>query len=152
MGALLGVLAGACGSSGTGWSGTYDAAYTGTGTVGGAGPVSYTDTGVINVTDQPDGQILMAWQVGGNAPSGTILFRVDGASAATAGSGVGTDGSCFSGTLANGNLQTTCCEVCSATLNGVTLTQAQQGRFNGTTPQGVAYSGTYSGTWTGKRR
>jgi hypothetical protein len=32
------------------------------------------------------------------------------------------------------------------------MTQPNAGFYNGKTPEGIAYSGTYSGTWTGTRQ
>jgi hypothetical protein len=91
--------------------------------------------------------ITMAWQVGANAPNGTITFAVQGTSAtATA---LGTGGTCWSGTLTNGNQQTTCATSATAMLVGDQLSQRQTGTIAGVTAEGVAYTGTYEGIWTG---
>ena len=112
-------------------------------------PQGYTDTAVITVTAEDDHDILMAWQVGANAPSGTITFAVEGTSATASGSGTG--GSCWMGRLTNGNQQTTCATSATAEIAGDVLTQNQTGTIQGTTPSGVAYTGTYTGSWTGTR-
>jgi hypothetical protein len=115
----------------------------------GTPPVSGSLSGVITVTALDDADVLMAWQVEGNAPSGTITFAVTGDHAIAVGSATG--GSCWVGQLPNGSSQTSCATTASASIEGNTLTQPQTGTFTGTTAQGIAYSGTYGGTWTGTR-
>jgi hypothetical protein len=115
----------------------------------GVPPQPYSDTAVITVTAEDDHDILMAWQVGSNAPSGTIAFAVAGKSAMAA--AMGTGGTCWMGHLTNGNQQTTCATSADATIDGATLTQSQTGTVDGVTPQGVHYAGTYQGAWTGTR-
>ena len=109
---------------------------------------AYSDTGVITVAGDAN-DVTMSWEVGTNAPSGSILFAVSGNSATATGIGVG--GECWSGHLTNGNEQTTCATLASAKVSGDTLTQEQSGTISGTTPDGVAYTGTYKGTWVGTR-
>lgn len=109
---------------------------------------TYGDTGIITVAGDAN-DVTMSWQVGSNAPSGSILFAVSGDSATATGIGVG--GECWSGHLTNGNEQTTCATAASAKVSGDTLTQGQSGTISGTTPDGVAYTGTYQGTWVGTR-
>jgi hypothetical protein len=145
------VLAG-CGSSESGFAGTYNSSFTGTYNNTSPSPQSgsYTDTATVTVTDKEDGKVLLVWQVGTNPPSGSILFALDG-SKGTAVTGTGTDGSCFTGKLTNGNTQTSCCDACTISFSGASFTQNQSGHYTGTTPQNVAYSGNYTGTWAGTR-
>jgi hypothetical protein len=104
---------------------------------------------VITVTAPDSNDILMAWQVGSNAPSGTIAFAVNGDSATA--TGIGTGGTCWMGQLTNGNLQTSCALTATAAIMGDTLTQHQTGTAKGVTPAGVPYTAIYDGTWTGMR-
>lgn len=115
----------------------------------GVPPQPYTDTAMITVTATDDADISMAWQVGSNAPSGTITFAVQGDSATA--TGIGTGGTCWTGVLTNGNQQTTCATTATAEIVGDQLSQRQTGTITGTTPDGVAYTGTYEGIWTGTR-
>jgi hypothetical protein len=128
--------------------GTYAATFSATSTFSsppGLPPMGYTDTGTITVTAKDAETILMAWRVGNNAPSGTIEFKVTG------GSGSGTGGTPWMGRLSNGNTQTSWCDVCGASIMGGKLTQTQQGHFEGITPTGIPYAGTYVGAWSGTR-
>jgi hypothetical protein len=134
------------------FAGQYQATWSSTATIAsppGLQPQSYTDTAVITVTASDASNITMAWQVGANAPSGTITFAVQGTSATA--TGLGTGGTCWMGTLTNGNEQTTCATTATAELVGDQLSQRQTGTINGTTPEGVPYAGTYEGIWTGTR-
>jgi hypothetical protein len=104
--------------------------------------------------------IELSWQVPPNPPSGTAFFLMSGSSGTLTDAGTpelsedagGTavGGSCFTG-LVNGNEQTNCCTSCTVSFSGNTLTQPNAGDYTGTTPQGIAYSGTYVGTWMGTR-
>ncbi|HSY23625.1 MAG TPA: hypothetical protein VK841_15970, partial [Polyangiaceae bacterium] len=68
--------------------------------------------------------------------------------ASTTGTGIG--GSCFTG-IVNGNTQTNCCTDCTVSFTANGFTQPNSGTYTGTTPEGVAYAGTYTGVWTGTR-
>ena len=133
------------------FDGKFQATWSATATIdtpAGVPDQAYSDTGIITVAgDAKD--VMMSWQVGTNAPSGSILFAVSGDSATATGIGVG--GECWSGHLTNGNDQTTCATAASAKVSGDTLTQEQSGTISGTTPDHVAYTGTYQGTWVGTR-
>jgi hypothetical protein len=141
---------GAPASAAAAFAGQYQSTWSSTATItspSGVPPQSYTDAALITVTATDDTQITMAWQVGANAPSGSITFAVQGTSAtATA---LGTGGTCWSGTLTNGSQQTTCATSATAVLVGNQLSQRQTGTVAGVTPEGVAYTGTYEGIWTG---
>jgi hypothetical protein len=141
---------GAPASAAAAFAGQYQATWSSTATItspAGIPPQSYTDSALITVTATSDMDITMAWQVGANAPNGTITFAVQGTSAtATA---LGTGGTCWSGTLTNGNQQTTCATSATAMLVGDQLSQRQTGTIAGVTAEGVAYTGTYEGIWTG---
>ena len=115
----------------------------------GVSPQDYTDTAVIDVTAFGDRDVEMKWQVGANAPSGTITFEVNGDSAIA--TGIGTGGTCWMGRLTNGALQTTCATSADAEIQGDELVQHQTGTISGVTPDNVAYTGTYEGTWRGTR-
>ncbi len=152
LAAMLLSAAMGCGKAQSPWVGVYAASWASTATFTSppnTPPASYTDTGTITVTDQGNSQIQMSWQVNNNTPSGTIIFATSG-NAATVASGTGIGGSCWMGRLANGAMQTTCCDTCTATLSADTLVQAQAGHFSGTL-NGVPYSGNYTGTWMGTR-
>jgi hypothetical protein len=136
------------GSPAAAFEGTYPATWSGVATVNGEA-VTGTLTGVITVTALDDDDILMAWQVEGNAPSGTITFAVAGNQATAMGTGTG--GSCWVGTLSNGDRQTNCGTTATAQMNGDTLIQSQTGTLTGVTPDNVQYAGTYEGSWTGVR-
>jgi hypothetical protein len=140
------------GSAAAAFVGTFQATWVSTATI--TSPVgipaqSYTDTAVITVTARDSNDILMAWQVGSNAPSGTIVFAVNGDSATA--TGIGTGGTCWMGQLTNGNQQTSCALTATAAIMGDTLTQHQTGTAKGVTPAGVPYTAIYEGTWTGLR-
>jgi hypothetical protein len=154
------------GSSSSGspdFAGTYSATFSGTfqntspNTL--SGPSSSVAT--ITVTNVSATVIELSWQVAPNPPSGTAFFLMSGSSgtltdagapavSADAG-GTAVGGSCFTG-LVNGNTQTNCCTDCTVSFSGNTLTQPNAGDYNGTTPQGIAYTGTYTGTWVGTRQ
>ncbi len=132
--------------------GEYEATWSASATItsaAGAFAQSYADTALITVSAEDDREILMAWTVGNNLPSGTIRFAVTG-NVATA-TGIGTGGSCWTGSLTNGNQQTTCATFATAQLDGDRLVQHQTGQIRGITPGGLDYAGTYEGTWTGTR-
>jgi hypothetical protein len=145
--------------AGPGFTGTYTATFTGTyqntspNTESGTSSESATIT-VKNVTPT---EIELSWDVAPNPPSGTAVFVMSGSTgilldagvvANAADAGVDVSGSCLTGTI-NGNTQTNCCTACTITFSGNTFTQPNAGNYAGTTPQGVAYRGTYTGTWTG---
>ena len=136
------------GSPAAAFEGTYPATWSGVANVDGE-TVTGTTTGVITVTALDDNDILMAWQVQGNAPSGTITFAVAGNQATAIGDATG--GSCWVGTLSNGDRQTNCGTTATAQMNGDTLIQSQTGTLTGVTPDNVQYAGTYEGAWTGVR-
>jgi hypothetical protein len=130
--------------------GTFAATFSGQSTFTsppGTPPASYDDSGVITVTAKGPDTIVMVWKVGANPPSGTIEFKLEGAS----GSASGTGGMPWMGRLANGAQQTSWCDVCGAAVHDGELTQTQQGHFEGVTATGVPYAGTYAGTWSGTR-
>jgi hypothetical protein len=145
--------------AGGGFAGTYNATFTGTyqntspNTESGTSSQSATIT-VKNVTPT---EVELSWDVAPSPPSGTAVFVMSGSTgilldagvvANAADAGVDVSGSCFTGTI-DGNTQTNCCTACTITFSGNTFTQPNAGNYAGTTPQGVAYRGTYSGTWTG---
>jgi len=114
---------------------------------------------VITVTDLSATEIELSWQVAPNPPSGNAVFVISGSTgtladagtnAADAG-GTAVGGSCFTG-LVNGNTQTSCCTTCSISFSGDTFSQPNAGYYTGKTPAGIAYQGTYVGTWTGTRQ
>lgn len=150
--------AASCGSSASSgtqsdFAGTYGATYSGTyvvdspaGTPGG----SDTLTGTIVVTDLANGQVGLSFQIDPNPPSGVIDFALSGDTGMAVGAATG--GQCFVGQV-NGNSQTSCCTQCSITFSGNgTFNQPNAGTFTGVTSAGVAYSGTYSGTWVGTKQ
>src|SRR6185436_7980075 len=106
----------------------------------GTPPMSYVDNGIITVTAKDNDTIVLAWRVGNNPPSGTIEFDVGG----SAGSASATGGTPWMGRLANGAQQTSWCDVCGVSVMGQTLTQTQQGHFEGITATGVPYAGPYA--------
>jgi hypothetical protein len=128
----------------SGYAGYYEASYTGTYDNTMPFPMAGTnsETGHITVSDEPGNMVKLTWEIGTNPASGIIVFTLTGSS------GPGITGTCATGKLSNGNTQTTCCKTCSVTFNGKMLVQNQQGDYTGVTPQSIAYSGTYSGTWT----
>lgn len=154
----LAMGAAACGSSGnsggnSNFAGTYNATYSGTYVVNSPAGLpggSNTSTGTIVVTDLPNGQIGMTFQVATNPPSGAIDFALTGDTGSAIGAATG--GQCFVGEV-SGNSQTNCCTQCSVTFssNG-TFTQPNAGTFTGVTSTGTTYSGTYSGTWMGTKQ
>jgi hypothetical protein len=137
---------------GSGYAGVYTASYTGTfnNTTPFPQSGSNTENGLITVSDEPNNQVKLTWQVGTNPASGVIVFNLNG-STGTMVAGTGTTGTCFNGKISNGNTQTSCCKTCTVSFNGKMLIQTQQGDYTGVTPQNIAYSGNYSGTWTGLR-
>jgi hypothetical protein len=156
--AVLLVGCGSSSSSGTGFAGSYNATFTGTyqntspNTASGAAPPSPATIAVTNVSAT---EVELSWQIAPNAPSGTVLFLMSGSSGtlvdagapASVGDAGGTavGGSCFTGVV-NGNTQTNCCTSCTISFSGNTLTQPNSGYYTGTTPQGAAYTGTWTGT------
>ncbi len=160
------LLAAACGGGssaagagsvvGSTFAGTYGATFAGTfqNTSPNTESGSSTSSATITVTALPANDVELSWQVPPNPPSGTAVFQMDGANGSLAAgdaSGTGVTGSCFTG-LVNGNTQTNCCTVCSIAFSGNTFSQPNAGTYTGTTPAGVNYTGTYSGTWTGTRQ
>ena len=132
------------------FAGVYAANFSGTftNTIPDNATGTYTDTATVTVTDRPNRQIELRWQVGSNPPSGILIFALTGST----GTGVrdaDASSNCITGTLPNGNNQTSCCEQCSITFSGKTFTQQQSGFYSGTTPENVSYTGSYNGTWTG---
>ena len=137
------------GSSAAAFEGTFQATWSGTALVSGESIPSDPLTGTITVTASGDAGVRMDWGVDGSQPAGSITFAVQG-SAATA-TGIATGGVCWMGVLPNGSHQTTCAMTATAQIDGTTLTQHQTGTIDGVTPENVAYSGTYDGTWVGTR-
>jgi hypothetical protein len=149
---VLILAASGCGSPGvvpSGFAGVYAATFSGTftNTDPAAPSERYTDTATVTVTDKPERQVELRWQVGSNSPSGTLVFALTG-STGTVVQNTDASSNCFMGTLTNGNVQINCCEQCSITFSGKTFTQQQSGFYSGTTPQNVYYVGNYTGTWT----
>jgi hypothetical protein len=152
------LLAAGCGSSGgtssgSGFAGTYSATYSGTYVVSSPADVpngDATSMATITITQLSDTEVRASWQVPPNPASGTIDFALRG-SIGTA-TGKQTGGSCFTGTISNGNTQTNCCTSCSITFSGDGFVQPNSGTFTGVTTAGVNYSGTYSGTWIGTKQ
>jgi hypothetical protein len=146
------VLSGCGGTHVSGYAGTYAASWSGTwqNSTPNTQSGTSTDSATITVTDVSGGELKLTWQVPPNPPSGSITFMYTGSSG-TAESGTGVGGNCFKGNL-NGNLQTNCCDSCTVTFNGGSFSQPNAGHYTGTTGAGVAYTGTYSGVWTGTRQ
>jgi serine/threonine protein kinase len=137
-------------SPAAGFVGKFKAHWKSTVQLDGGAALQYEDDAVISIRASDGEHVLMSWQVGANPPSGTITFAVHGD--ARHASGIVVAGTCWTGRLTNGNLQTTCGDGnASAQLDGDTLTQAQSGTLRGTTPDGSAYSGSYRGVWTATR-
>lgn len=163
----------ACGSSTSGspngstpgttasYAGTYAATYTGTfqNTSPNNESGSSTSTGTITVTAVSDTEVALTWQLPPNPPSGTAYIAMSGSEGTlldagtivTSGTGSLSGGSCFQG-LVNGNTQTNCGTTASIAFSGNGLTDATLGYYSGTTPAGVFYTGTYSGTWVGTKQ
>jgi hypothetical protein len=141
-----------CGSPLSGFAGTYAATYSGSwqNSTPNAQSGSNTDNATITVTDSAHGEVKLTWQVPPNPPSGSIVFEYTG-SMGKAKDATGVGGNCFSGIL-NGNQQTNCCDNCTIVFEGNSFSQPNAGHYSGTTPQGVAYTGNYSGTWIGTRQ
>jgi hypothetical protein len=145
-----------CGSSSTtttDYAGVYAAMYSGTYAVTGGPSGTNTSSATITISDLTGGEVRATFQLPPNPPSGVIDFALMGSMGTAVGSaaaGSATGGKCFSG-IVNGNMQTNCCTACSITFTGKTFTQPNQGTFTGTTAAGVAYSGTYSGVWSGTK-
>jgi hypothetical protein len=163
---LAALLVGCGSSSSSGnssFAGTYNATFTGTyqNTSPNTASGTSTSSGTITVTNVSAAEVELSWQVAANPPSGTVLFVMSGSSGtladagASAGvadaAGTAVGGSCFTGVV-NGNTQVNCCTNCTIAFSGNTLTQPNSGYYSGTTPQGIAYTGTYAGTWTGTRQ
>ena len=154
------VLAAGCGGSGSSgaqtssvgaYAGIYNATYSGTYAVTSPAGVpggTSTNSGTITITALSSGQLQAVWQIPPNPPSGTVVFDVSG----DMGTAAGTGGMCFTGKLGNGDTQTNCCTACSIAFSGNGFVQPNMGTFTGTTAAGVAYSGTYSGQWTGTKQ
>jgi hypothetical protein len=150
------------GSDGSSFSfdGVYTATFTGTYQNTSPDTASGTtmSTATITVTSPTASEVELSWQVPPNPPSGDTIFLLDGAqgtladtgAAATAqdAGGVIVGGACFTG-IVNGNMQTNCCRSCTIAFSGNTFTQPNSGVYSGTNAKGIAYTGTYSGTWTG---
>jgi hypothetical protein len=149
---LLLLLAG-CGShAASGYAGSYAATFSGNWTNTSPNTLSgtYDDSATVTVSDSGPNEVELVWQVGGNPPSGSIVFALSGSSG-TAVTGGGVGGHCFMGKLSNGNSQTSCCDSCSVAFAGGTFTQNQVGHYMGVTPQGIGYTGNYTGVWSGTR-
>jgi hypothetical protein len=152
------LLAAGCGSSGSisssggGFAGTYSATYSGTYVVSSPADVpngNATSMATITITELSDAEVHASWQVPPNPASGTIDFALSGSKGTATGKQTG--GSCFTGTISNGNTQTNCCTSCTITFSGDGFVQPNSGTFTGVTTDGVNYSGTYSGTWIGTK-
>jgi hypothetical protein len=121
------------------WLGTYDAVWDGATTQssppGREVVLPHVEGVVMTVLRGADGQIEIRWRAKGHLESGTAAFKVDGNRA----------------TLVNlfGD-EMRSCDVCTASLDGDTLTQTQQAHVSGVS-NGIPWSGTYSGSWVGTR-
>jgi hypothetical protein len=145
--------------AGPGFTGTYNATFTGTyqNTSPNTESGTSSSTATITVKSVAPSEIELSWDVPPSPPSGTAVFVMSASSgtlldagvvANAADAGVDVSGSCFTGTI-DGNTQTNCCTACTISFSGNTFTQPNAGNYAGTTPQGVAYRGTYTGTWSG---
>jgi hypothetical protein len=144
----------------TSFAGVYNATFTGTyqNTSPNSESGPSTSAATITVADLSSSEVELSWQVAPNPPSGDAVFLLSGSSGVLADAGtnspvtdaggVAVGGSCFTGQV-NGNTQTSCCTKCSISFNGNTFSQPNAGYYIGTTPEGIAYKGTYSGTWSG---
>jgi hypothetical protein len=146
-------------SSGTGTStagsfaGVYSATYSGTYVVSspaGQPNGDATSAATITIKELSDTEVRASWQVPPNPTSGTIDFALKGSKGTATGKQTG--GTCFTGTIGNGNTQTNCCTKCTITFSEDGFVQPNAGTFTGVTPAGDAYSGTYSGTWIGTKQ
>jgi hypothetical protein len=121
------------------WLGTYDAVWDGATTQssppGREVVLPHVEGVVMTVVPAANGQIEIRWRAKGHLESGTAEFKVDGNRA----------------TLVNlfGD-DMRFCDVCTASLEGDTITQTQEAHVSGVT-NGVAWSGTYTGSWVGTR-
>jgi hypothetical protein len=157
--ASVAVSAMSCGSSSSssnkppsGFAGVYGATYAGTYTVTSPAGVpggSNTATATVTITDQPNGDVGISFQIPPNPASGAIDFALMGNSGMAVGAATG--GMCFVGQL-NGNTQSNCCTSCSIAFSGSSFTQPNAGTFTGTTATGTPYSGTYTGSWSGTKQ
>jgi hypothetical protein len=152
---VLGVawLVAACGPSSTpsGWAGVYDATFSAEATYSlpeETAPGTLSDFGVLTVTDEGEGTIRMVFAIRDLPRVEQVLLGLSGDLRQGTASGT----HCFVAQQMDGSTRTTCCEQCTATLDGQTLTQRQVGRFHTVTTDGTNYAGTYVGTWTGSRR
>jgi hypothetical protein len=149
--------------AGPGFAGVYNATFTGTyqntspNTSPNTESGTSSDTATITVKNVTPTEIELSWDVAPNPPSGTAVFVMSGSTgvlldagvvANASDAGIDVAGSCRTDVI-NGNTQTNCCTACSISFSGNTFTQPNAGNYAGTTPQGVAYKGTYTGTWTG---
>jgi hypothetical protein len=134
------------------FAGVYNATYVGTYVV--TSPLdiaggSATSTATMTITDLSSDEIQVDWTIPPNPPSGQADFDLTG----NTGTDTGTGGMCFTGKLGNGDTQTNCCTTCSITFTTAgRFVQPNAGKFTGITAGGVAYAGTYSGTWTGSKQ
>ncbi len=152
---------GAGDSGAASFAGTYSATFTGTyqNTSPNTASGTVSDTATIVVTNVSASEVELAWQVQGNPPSGTAEFLmsgdngtlVDAGAPVASGAGAIVGGSCFVGTV-NGNSQKNCCTSCTVSFDGTTMTQPNAGIYAGVNAQGIAYTGTYAGTWTATRQ
>jgi hypothetical protein len=144
------LTAASCDSKPSGFAGTYTATFSGNyaNTTPNTASGTYTDTATITVTDRSNGRVELRWQGASNPQNDVIVFALTG-STGTAVRAADAAGNCFTGTIANGNVQTSCWEQGSITFSGRTFTQQQSGTYSGTTPLNDSYTGNYSGTWTG---
>ncbi|HEX2570190.1 MAG TPA: hypothetical protein VH877_11575 [Polyangia bacterium] len=102
----------------------------------------------MTITDEDEGTIRMAFAIRDLPRVEQVLFRLNG----DLRSGTASGTYCFVAQQMDGSTRTTCCEQCTATLDGQTLTQRQVGRFHTVAADDTSYAGTYVGGWTGSRR
>jgi hypothetical protein len=134
------------------FAGVYSATYSGTYVVTSPAGIpggSNTGTATITITNLPGGDIGVAFQLPPNPESGALDFLLSGNSGMATGPATG--GECFMGSV-NGGEQTNCCTACTIMFSGDTFTQPNAGTFSGTDAEGVAYSGTYTGVWSGTKQ
>lgn len=148
--ALTGV---ACGPppAPSGWAGVYDATFSADATYSlpeGTTSGTLSDLGVMTVTDEGEGVIRMVFGIRDLPRAEQVLFQMGADSRQATASGT----SCFVAQQEDGSTRTTCCEQCTATLDGQMLLQRQVGRFHTVAADGTNYAGTYIGLWTGVRR
>jgi hypothetical protein len=140
-----------------GFAGVYNATFTGNfqNTSPNTDSGTTTSTATITVTNVTASEVELSWQVSPNPPSGSAVFQMTGSTGTLDDSSTSVadagENACFTGDV-SGNTQTNCCTACTVSFSGNTFSQPNSGHYVGTTPEGVAYAGTYSGTWTGTRQ